>query len=293
MRRLSLLFAVTALLVLPARALAATITISALGFVPSSVSINQNDTVTWTNTDVANHQVVSNKAGLSSPVLHTGESYSFVFKKAGTFDIKDALDKSFRGTVTVAASPTPPPKAGPNSLTIAASRLQLVYGSSTTLSGTVSSKQSGQSVNVLAEAYGDNAYKTIATVTSGSGGGWSYTAKTPIRTSYEAQWGHATSSALTVGVRPLVTFRVLAGNRFSTKVVAAHSFAGHFVQFQRHSSFGQWVTLKRLRLNSSSAAIFHASLPSGTSMLRVSMSVNQAGPGYLAGFSRSIFFHAT
>jgi plastocyanin len=288
MRKFSLLFAAIAVLALPGRAQAATITITTLGFVPSAVTIDQNDTVTWTNTDTANHQVVSTKAGLSSPVLHTGESYSFVFKKAGSFQVKDALDKSFKAEVVVRATPTPTA-----ALTIAASRLQLVYGSSTTLSGTVSNKQSGEKVDVLGQAYGDTSYKPIATVTTGDGGSWSYVAKTPIRTSYEAKWGHTTSSTLTIGVRPLVAFHILSGNRFSTKVVAAHSFVGRLVQLQRHSSYGQWVTLRRVRLNGSSAAIFHPVLPGGTSMLRISMSVNQAGPGYLAGFSRSIFYHAT
>jgi plastocyanin len=153
MRKFSLLLAVLALLALPARAQAASITISTLGFIPSVVTINENDTVTWTNTDISDHQIVSNKAGLSSPVLHTGDSYSFVFKKAGSFQFKDALDKSFKGTVVVRATPVP------TALTIAASRLQVVYGSSTTLSGTVSNKQSGQKVDVLAQRYGDSSYK--------------------------------------------------------------------------------------------------------------------------------------
>jgi plastocyanin len=294
MRKFTVLLVALALLILPARAQAATITISTLGFVPAAMTINQNDTVTWTNTDTADHQVVGDKAGLTSTVLHTGESFSFVFKKAGTFQIKDALDKSFRGTVVVKATPTPKPAPTPaGAVTIAASKLQLVYGTSTTLSGTLSNKQSGQQVEVLAQAYGENAYKSLATVTTGGGGSWSYVAKTRIRTSYEARSGHTTSSAVTVGVRPLVTLHVLSGNRFSTKVVAARSFVGRLVQLQRHSSYGQWVTVKRMRLNASSAAIFHPVLPTGTSKLRMSFSVNQAGPGYLGGFSRSIFFQQT
>src|SRR6266581_4726558 len=176
MRKFTVLLAALALLALPARAQAATITISTLGFVPTAMTINQNDTVTWTNADTANHQVISDRAGLTSTVLHTGESFSFVFKKAGNFQIKDALDKSFKGAVLVRATPTPKPAPTPaGALTIAASKLQLVYGSSTTLSGTVSNKQSGEKVDVLAQAYGDNSYKPIATVTTGGGGSWSYT----------------------------------------------------------------------------------------------------------------------
>jgi plastocyanin len=294
MRKLFLLFlAVAVVVVTPARALAANVTITALGFVPSSVTINQGDSVTWTNTDVANHQVVSKKAGLSSPVLSTGQSYSFVFKAAGSFAYQDALAKKVNGTVVVTAAPKPAPKPAPvpaASVTLTASTLQVVYGGGVTLSGTISTKQTGEKVTVLAEDYGKPSFSSIATVTTGSGGSWSYTAKPTIRTGYKSQWKNAASSTATVGVRPLVTFHVLTGQRFSTKVVAARSFAGRYVQCQRRSSLGQWVTVKRAKLNASSAAIFRATLPHGTSTLRIAISVNQAGAGYLAGMSRTIVY---
>ena len=71
------------------------------------------------------------------------------------------------------------------------------------------------------------------------------------------------------------------------------SFAGRFVQLQRRTAAGRWVTIKRLRLNSRSAALFRpvtfrAPFPAARSTLRIAMSVNQAGAGYLAGFSRTI-----
>jgi plastocyanin len=283
------LIALGVVAVAPARALAANVTISAAGFVPSTVTINQGDTVTWTNTDVANHQLAGNKAGLSSPVLSTGQSYSFVFKDAGNFPYQDALNKKLKGNVVVTKTGPPPPAAG--SLTLSASGLQIVCCGTVTLSGTVSSKQAGEKVTVLAEAYGSSSFASIAGVTTGAGGSWSYTAKPTIRTGYQAKWKNATSATATVGVRPLVTFHVLTGGRFSTRVVAARSFAGRYVQFQRRSSLGQWVTLKRVRLNASSAAVFRTTPPRGTSTLRIAMSVNQAGNGYLAGTSRTIVYH--
>ena len=52
---------------------------------------------------------------------------------------------------------------------------------------------------------------------------------------------------------------------------------------------GHWVTVKRERLNSSSTTTFRTSLlPRGHSTIRIALSVNQAGPGYLAGFSRTL-----
>ena len=94
-----------------------------------------------------------------------------------------------------------------------------------------------------------------------------------------------------IGVRPAVSLRVITQARFSTRVVASTSFAGKFVQLQRQQADGRWVTVARHRLNQKSNALFAAStLPRGTSTIRIAMSVNQAGPGYLAGFSRNLTY---
>jgi hypothetical protein len=62
------------------------------------------------------------------------------------------------------------------------------------------------------------------------------------------------------------------------------------VKLQRRTAAGRWVTVKRLRLNRRSAATVRVRLRRRTSRLRVVMSVNQAGPGYLAGISRTIVY---
>jgi len=185
----------------------------------------------------------------------------------------------------------PPPPSKGEALTLAASTLQVVYGSITTLTGVVSTKQVGETVTIGAQRYGEAKLAPLATVTTTTGGAWSYAAKPTIGTSYQARWKSAMSPTLAVGVRPLGAFRALTARRFSTRQLAAHSFAGKTVQFQRRSSLGQWVTLKRVQLNADSASTFLPILPMGNSTLRVALSVNQAGPGYLAGISRTILYH--
>lgn len=199
---------------------------------------------------------------------------------------------------TTAKKPPAPTKTTPTkttpataTLTLTASKLQVVYGGATVLTGALSSKVAGETVTVLAQAYGAAKSVSLGTVTTTTNGAWSYSVKPTIGTSYDAQWKSVSSPKIAVGVRPLGSFHVLTANRFSTRLVAAHSFAGKYVQFQRRSSLGQWVTLKRMQLNANSASIFRPALPAGTSTLRVSMSVNQAGPGYLAGISRTISYH--
>jgi hypothetical protein len=173
-------------------------------------------------------------------------------------------------------------------VTIRAGTFEVVYGRRLTLSGAVSNGQASERVTLLAQSFGESSFSAITTVTTGAGGAWSYAAKPTIRTVYEASWKNATSVAA-VGVRPLVSFHVITRARFSMRVVAARSFARRVVQLQRRSG-RRWATVKRVRLNNRSAAIFRARLRHGRSTLRVVMSVNQAGAGYLAGISRTIVF---
>ena len=193
-------------------------------------------------------------------------------------------------SATDVEKPPPPPKSA-DTVTLVASIPQVVYGTTTILSGALSTKQVGEKIAILAQRYGDTKFAALATVTTTTGGAWTYTAKPTIGTSYQGQWKNTISPTLAIGVRPLGAFHVLTANRFSTSQLADRSFAGKIVQLQRRSSLGQWVTLKRMQLNGSSASIFRPALPMGNSSLRVAMSVNQAGPGYLAGISRTIVYH--
>jgi hypothetical protein len=175
-------------------------------------------------------------------------------------------------------------------VTIRAAALAVVFGQHVTLSGAVSGGQSGETVTVYAQRYGESSFRSIATVLTTAGGAWSYLAKPSIRTEYEASWKTAPSSPVAVGVHPLVSLRTLKGARFSTHVSAGRSFARRYVKLQRLSALGQWVTLGVRQLNSSSTTVFHPKLPKGRSRLRVTFSVNQAGPGYLGGTSRTISY---
>jgi hypothetical protein len=158
------------------------------------------------------------------------------------------------------------------------------------LSGAVSTAQPGVKVIVLAQRFGDSALASVATVLTGDGGKWTYPAQPTIRTSYVANANGVTSPAVTVGVRPSVSLRVITRGRFATHIGGATSFAGKLVQLQRRSH-GTWTTVKRARLNGSSTATFRASLlPKGKSTIRIGFSVNQAGPGYLGGFSRLLAY---
>ena len=178
-------------------------------------------------------------------------------------------------------------------VTLTAPALRVVYGRGILLAGTVPTKRAGESVTVFAQKFGEVSFSSVATVLTAADGTWRYLAKPRIRTLYLASWAGAKSSATAVGVRPAVSLRRNAGGRLSTRVAGARSFAGRLVQLQRRTTAGRWVTIKRVRLGVRSAAVFRATLPRGTSVLRIAMSINQAGDGYLGGFSRTIAYRRT
>ena len=173
-------------------------------------------------------------------------------------------------------------------VTLTIPALRVVYGRGITLSGLVPTRRAGETVTIFAQPLGEGSPRSVANVLTAADGSWRWLAKPRIRTSYAAQWAGALSAPSVVGVRPAISLRRTASGLFSTRVRGARSFAARGVQLQRRSATGRWITIKRVRLNSRSARLFPATLPRGTSRLRIAMSVNQAGAGYLAGFSRTI-----
>lgn len=264
----------------PALAATKTISIKSGGFSPATVSIVADDTITWKNTDTKNHQVIASSGTFASPVLKPGASYSFKFTEAGNYGYRDALYPTHTGTVKVAG---PPP-----AVTLAVSEPQIDWGRSITISGAVNNKKTGEQVVLTAQPYGQVSAIVLATVVTGASGTFSFVTKPQLLTVYQASWKSAKSLAVTTAVRPVISFG--RSTDFITRVYAGRSMAGKSVQIQRLSAFGQWVTLKQVRLDSSSRARFRVLLPRGLSHLRIAMSVNQAGVGYLAGFSREITF---
>jgi hypothetical protein len=180
--------------------------------------------------------------------------------------------------------------ATPPAVTLTQGDYRVVAGNFVRLSGTVTGAGAGVTVAVMAQQFGAPSYTQLTTVLTGGNGSWSYNAQPQIQTSYQASANGGTSTSGTVGVQPAVSLARITRARFLTRVTAAGSFAGKQVKFQRESG-GRWVTVSQKRLNAASAAIFPATLlPHGTSTIRVAISVNQAGPGYLGGISRTLTY---
>ncbi len=286
MRRLLLALVTGLALAVAGAAPAATIAvkITKTGFTPNAVTINFGDTVTWHNSDSADHQLVADDGTFASPILKAGKDYSFQFKRAGTFRYHDALKPSLKGRVTV--------KGPPPSVTLGASNPIVTYGTPVTLSGVVNNQKSGETVTLYAKPYPQTSAVQIASVLTGTGGGYSYTVTPELFTVYEAHWKNAIAGGVTLQVAPKMTLSAPNHGWFKTQVSAgSHSFAGRTIYLQRYNrAFGQWVTVRSFALGQLGGKLFRikaSTLPRGRWSFRTFLTVNQAGPGYLSTHSGS------
>jgi hypothetical protein len=156
-----------------------------------------------------------------------------------------------------------------------------------TLSGRLSrSDAAGRSVSITAWPYGRSAPAKIAVVRTGQNGRWAYQASPRIRTTYWASSGPVTSRKLVVGVAPALTMKVLPNGQIRAQVAGARTFFGRRIELQRKNPGGSWTTLVRRVVGPHATAVISRPLPAST--IRIAMSVNQAGAGYLGAATHAL-----
>jgi plastocyanin len=271
-----------------------TVTISKTGYTPTAVSITTGDAVVFKNTDTVAHTVQFNSTtgvhcSASVPLaIAAGGSASCTFSNTGKFKFSDPANnkKAFRGTITVTASLV-------SSLTVKPK--SVVYGGKSTLSGKLASGQSGQSVQIRAQACGETKSTLVATVTTTGGGAFSYQAQPSKRTVYTLSNKGLTANA-GVSVTPSLLLSKVKRHHYRVQVTAAQSFVGKVATFQRYrATLKRWVRVKRVTLKTSAAGTAPTVTTSAkfrsrvkARRVRVSLGPKQAAPCYLAGHSNTI-----
>jgi plastocyanin len=284
MRRLIPLVLTALALVLAGPAASATtnVQIKRTGFVPATVTINQNDSVTWKNVDTINHQVVANGGQFASPILGAGKSYTFTFRNSGTFRYHDGLHPSLKGTVTV--------RGAPPQITLATSAPVVKFGAQATLSGTVNNNRSGQTVTIVQLPAGQTTKQVIATLQTTANGAFSFAVTPQLNTTYQAQWRGAESS-VGIQVQPMIKLPFVSRTGyFHFYVTAGQSFAGRFVYLQRYTLARTWINVRKLQLGQKSGRIMgmrfvRSVIPRGRWSIRVYMPATEMPPGYIDSWS--------
>jgi plastocyanin len=278
-------FAVVALslmLVGSAASATKTVQIRRAGFVPATVTIDQNDAVTWKNTDTIDHQVVANSGQFASPILKPNQSYTFTFRNSGTFRYHDGLYPSRRGTVTVRGLPT--------QVTLAASAPVVKFGGQVTLTGTVNNNRSGETVTIVQLPTGQVTKQVVATLQTTANGAFSFAVTPQVNTTYQAQWRGAESSVI-VQVQPTIKLPFVSRTGyFHFYVTAGQSFAGRFVYLQRYTLARTWISVRKLQLGRQSGRIMsmrfaRSVIPRGRWSIRVYMAATEMPPGYIDSWS--------
>ena len=80
---------------------ATTVEIADFAFVPAVIAVPVGATVTWSNSDTVIHTVNSRDGRFDSPNLSRGDTFSYTFTEAGTFDYYCAVHFYMEGTVNV------------------------------------------------------------------------------------------------------------------------------------------------------------------------------------------------
>ena len=80
------------------------VTIENLTYSPATIRVKVGDTVTWTNQDSTQHNVVADDPSSDAPdgpLLSKGETYKFTFTKAGTYNYHCTPHPQMQATVIV------------------------------------------------------------------------------------------------------------------------------------------------------------------------------------------------
>jgi plastocyanin len=289
MRKLLIALAATAALTAVPASSAATsrVSITDTGFRPARVTISAGDTVTWRNDGKQNHQVVATTGGFASPVLRPGQSYSFKFTGQGTIGYRDSLNPTRTGSVVVKAPPPPP--AG---VSIGESQPIVIAGSTFRLTGAVSTGQANQTIEVYEQPYPQSSFALKTTVKTTTGGYWDLVITPTVLTTYYVNWVEKKVKSTTdmIQVRPRLSIAYSAATKkFSARISGIEPKPGRFIYLQRLSTLGQWINTKKVTLGTlGGTTTFTATLPKGSYRYRLFMTVNQAGPGYLASWSGTL-----
>jgi len=85
-------------------AVSGSVTIADFQFTPAQITIDQGDTVTWTNNGPTPHSATAPGGSFDTGIFPAGESRSHTFNEAGTYSYICTPHPNMHGTVVVSAS---------------------------------------------------------------------------------------------------------------------------------------------------------------------------------------------
>ncbi|MGB5541243.1 MAG: cupredoxin family copper-binding protein [Gammaproteobacteria bacterium] len=78
-----------------------TVRISGMRFEPENITVKPGTKVTWVQVDGMPHIISGKASGLRSNTLYSGQEYSYIFQKPGSYDYVCDLHPAMKGSVVV------------------------------------------------------------------------------------------------------------------------------------------------------------------------------------------------
>jgi plastocyanin len=230
-----------------------TMAITRNGYVPRTLTIVTGDSVVFANQDTVAHQVVlrptSGFTCIAGLVIQPGQDSTCTFRTVTNYTVRDPNRRTaaFRGTIRV--GPGPPGSV----LSLTATPKVVIYGGRSTLSGQLATGMANQRIDIFVRECGAAAFTRLTAVTTTTGGAYTLTVQPRKNTTYESRYRVLSSTQVPVRVQPRLTLRKLAPRRFRVNVLAAESYAGKVVLFQRYRLVARrWVTVRSVVLRAGS-----------------------------------------
>jgi plastocyanin len=88
---------------MPSPVATTTVKIENFLFAPAAITVPEGATVTWTNDDVEQHTVTAKDRAFDSDIIANDKSFSFTFRKAGTYQYSCLIHPNMVGNVVVVA----------------------------------------------------------------------------------------------------------------------------------------------------------------------------------------------
>lgn len=88
------------------------VTIADFQFTPATITLNQGDTITWTNDGPSAHTASARDGSFDTGILQKGQSGSHTFTQAGTFAYYCKIHPFMHGTIVVQGQASPATPSG-------------------------------------------------------------------------------------------------------------------------------------------------------------------------------------
>jgi plastocyanin len=258
-----------------------TVSLTAAGPQPPTVTVEWGDTVDFTNADTVAHTVVIPRFQLTSPAIAPGSSFQHVFTaRSGNYSFRQTGGTRYTGTVTVRVSGT---------ITLVAARPTVKYGQSVTISGR--STQQNSPVTVKRKPFGSTGdWVTLATLPPPAGGTFSIRVKPTTTTQYQAfaAGDQVRSRRITVSVAPRITIkRPRTKNGFVTVVgrIFPAAAAKRAILERSVPPRRSWRGVAETKVGKNGSVTLRWRLEPGRSRLRIALRRRDVSLGYEAAAS--------